>query len=275
MAQVSYGTITITDTTDIERIYPVYCRGGETTAPALQPLTNWSESVNQAGGSGEYIWQRIVTKKQNVAVVAADYSDAVRLTGDDGAALTILSTQYAQTQNETDTPSYGNSMPNPIKEGWWLWVKVNYSDGNATVTKIKQGQTGEQGYSVVSTRELYYLKTNSSDVAQITSSSQITNTNRQNGWTSIVPDYVESIIRAILEFGNIHSHTVELEEDDNIIRNELVHPRGMLLDIRKEIREQSPVHFAMIYHVIKWLEELYILMKISINLCIYMGMKKP
>lgn len=50
-----------------------------------------------------------------------------------------------------------------------------------------------------------------------------------------------------------------MEEDDNIIRNELVHPRGMLHDIRKEIREQSPVHFAMIYHVIKWLEELYIL----------------
>ena len=31
----------------------------------------------------------------------------------------------------------------------------------------------------------------------------------------IVPDYVESIIRAILEFGNIHSHTVELEDEDN------------------------------------------------------------
>lgn len=30
----------------------------------------------------------------------------------------------------------------------------------------------------------------------------------------IVPDYVESIIRAILEFGNIHSHTVELEGED-------------------------------------------------------------
>lgn len=30
----------------------------------------------------------------------------------------------------------------------------------------------------------------------------------------IVPDYVESIIRAILEFGNIHSHTVELEDED-------------------------------------------------------------
>lgn len=30
----------------------------------------------------------------------------------------------------------------------------------------------------------------------------------------IVPDYIENIIRSILEFGNIHSHTVELEEDD-------------------------------------------------------------
>ena len=30
----------------------------------------------------------------------------------------------------------------------------------------------------------------------------------------IVPGYIESIIRAILEFGNIHSHTVELEEED-------------------------------------------------------------
>lgn len=31
----------------------------------------------------------------------------------------------------------------------------------------------------------------------------------------IVPDYVESIIRAILGFGNIHSHTDELEDEDN------------------------------------------------------------
>lgn len=30
----------------------------------------------------------------------------------------------------------------------------------------------------------------------------------------IIPDYIESIIRAILEFGNIHSHTVELSEED-------------------------------------------------------------
>lgn len=190
MAQISYGTITITDTTDIERIYPVYCKGGETTAPALQPLSNWSEIVSQAGGDGDYIWQRIVTKKQDIAVTVDDYSDAVRLTGDDGAALTILQTQYAQTQNENDTPSYGNSMPSSINEGWWLWVKTIYSDNSEVVIKTKQGQKGDQGYSVTNTRELYYLKTNSTTVPQITNSNQITNTDRQNGWTSIVPTYV-------------------------------------------------------------------------------------
>lgn len=30
----------------------------------------------------------------------------------------------------------------------------------------------------------------------------------------IIPDYIESIIRSVLEFGNIHSHTVELSEED-------------------------------------------------------------
>ena len=30
----------------------------------------------------------------------------------------------------------------------------------------------------------------------------------------IIPDYIENIIRSVLEFGNIHSHTVELSEED-------------------------------------------------------------
>ena len=32
----------------------------------------------------------------------------------------------------------------------------------------------------------------------------------------IVPDYIENFIRSILEFGNIHSHTVELTEEDKL-----------------------------------------------------------
>ena len=197
MSQVSYGTITITDTTDIERVYPIYCKGNLTDAPSISGVTNWNnwkELISQAGGTGDYIWQRIVTKKVGIEITynnASQYcSDAVRLTGEAGVSpnpLTISSTQYAQTQNENDTPSYGNSMPSSINEGWWLWVKVNYSDGNSTITKIKQGQ---QGISVTGTRELYYLKTNTTTVPTITETNQITATDRQNGWTSIVPTYI-------------------------------------------------------------------------------------
>lgn len=32
----------------------------------------------------------------------------------------------------------------------------------------------------------------------------------------IIPDYIESIIRSVLEFGNVHSHTVELSDDDTL-----------------------------------------------------------
>jgi hypothetical protein len=32
----------------------------------------------------------------------------------------------------------------------------------------------------------------------------------------VVPEYIESIIRTVLDFGNVHSHTVELDNEDNV-----------------------------------------------------------
>jgi len=32
----------------------------------------------------------------------------------------------------------------------------------------------------------------------------------------IIPDYIESIIRSILDFGNVHSHTAELDDEDTL-----------------------------------------------------------
>lgn len=32
----------------------------------------------------------------------------------------------------------------------------------------------------------------------------------------IIPDYIEAIIRAVLDFGNVHSHTVELDAEDTV-----------------------------------------------------------
>lgn len=202
MSQVSYGTITITDTTDIERIYPIYCKGDLTNAPSISGATNWNnwkELISQAGGTGDYIWQRIVTKKVGIEITynnASQYcSDAVRLTGEAGVSpnpLTISSTQYAQTQNENDTPSYGNSMPSSINEGWWLWVKVNYSDGNSTVTKIKQGQKGDTGISITGTKEIYFLKRTTDSIPTAPGDGvNTTSTSTAGGvWTTVVPDYI-------------------------------------------------------------------------------------
>ena len=134
MGQISYGTITITDTNDIERIYPVYCRGGELTAPALLPLTNWKENISEITTTGDYIWQRIVTKKSGISVTQNDYGDAVRLTGDEGdAALNIdtIEVQYGSSANwntspnnwSSDVPAYDSTKP-----CYWTRSRLKYED---------------------------------------------------------------------------------------------------------------------------------------------------
>ena len=65
----------------------------------------------------------------------------------------------------------------------WTWSL--YVGANGT-----NGTNGTNGVSVTGTRELYYLKTNSTTVSKITASSQIATTDKVNGWTSIVPTYV-------------------------------------------------------------------------------------
>jgi len=134
MAQVSYGTITITDTNDIERIYPVYCRGGESSAPALLPLTNWKENISEITVSGDYIWQRIVTKKSGINVTQNDYGDAVRLTGEEGdAALNIsaVEIQYGSSANWSTTPSnWENNTPayDSTKPYYWTRTRLKYEN---------------------------------------------------------------------------------------------------------------------------------------------------
>ena len=134
MAQISYGTITITDTNDIERIYPVYCRGGESSAPALLPLTNWKENISEITVSGDYIWQRIVTKKSGINVTQNDYSDAVRLTGEEGdAALNIsaVEIQYGSSANWSTSPSnWGNNTPayDSTKPYYWTRTRLKYEN---------------------------------------------------------------------------------------------------------------------------------------------------
>ena len=141
MAQISYGTITITDTNDIERIYTVYAKSNTNTDVPTAAASNWKESISEAPGTGNYIWQRTVVQKSGT--LEKTYSDPVCLTGEegtDGKGITSITIKYGtsadwNTQPSSwydNTPEYSSSTPN-----YWTQTTINYTSGNPTV-KVTQ-----------------------------------------------------------------------------------------------------------------------------------------
>lgn len=130
MSQVSYGTITIVDTTDIARIYMVYAKSVSNTTPPSDELT-WSESIASAPGEGDFIWQKTVVEK--AITEEKTYSDPVCVTGSSGQGVEKIINyycNYGQGQPEEDysgwqleIPEYDGSKPN-----YWTKVVVIYSD---------------------------------------------------------------------------------------------------------------------------------------------------
>ena len=142
MSQVSYGTITITDTNDIERIYIEYCRSTSnqldtSVSPPVVPniTVAWGEKT-PSWVNNQYIWQRSVIKKTGNANLT--YGTPVCLTGAAGAtgaagrSLTATVTKYcnygtgepaASYSGWVDAPpSYDNSKPN-----YWVKITNTYS----------------------------------------------------------------------------------------------------------------------------------------------------
>ena len=141
MAQVSYGTITITDTNDIERIYTVYAKSANNTTLPDAAAADWKELISEAPGTGNYIWQRTVVQKSGTQ--EKTYSDPVCLTGEegtDGRGITSITIKYGtsadwntQPSNWYDnTPEYSSSTPN-----YWTQTTISYTSGNPTV-KVTQ-----------------------------------------------------------------------------------------------------------------------------------------
>ena len=132
MAQVSYSTITITDTTDIERIYVVYAKHtSNTSTTGLPSASTWTESIASAPGSGDYIWQRTVVKKSGTNELS--YGNPVCVTGPEGDAndITAIEIQYGTSATwstqpnswSNDTPTYSSSTPN-----YWTRTRLKYED---------------------------------------------------------------------------------------------------------------------------------------------------
>ena len=143
MSQVSYGTITITDTTDIERIYVEYCRSTSnqlsgSTVPGI--TVAWSENT-PSWVNGQYIWQRSVVKKSGstdlIYGTPVCLTGAAGATGASGQSLTATKTEYTIAASNvtinlsnhtsytwtTNTPDYDASKP-----AYWGRVTNTYAN---------------------------------------------------------------------------------------------------------------------------------------------------
>lgn len=155
MGQVSYGTITITDTTDIENVFLIYKGSSSDTNP---PSIVWSSggTVNDwvtdiSSATGDYIWAITVFKRTGISITQSNYtdfySDPVCLTGEPGTSVTVTSITYSTvtTESKPQDSTFTLTDPPTVPEGGWLWSRVLFSDGKSIYSKAKQGQKGEQG----------------------------------------------------------------------------------------------------------------------------------
>ena len=148
MSQISFGTITIVDTTDIQRFYVEYAKSNSSAAA---PTTGWSQN-RPTWQNGTYIWQRTVMKKQDVAQL--EYGNPVCITGEKGQTgqqgiqgntgkgIFSIVTTYCNYGTGTPAANYSgwnSSVPeyDKNKPNYWVKTTVNYTSGNPSVTIYK------------------------------------------------------------------------------------------------------------------------------------------
>ena len=165
MAQISYGTITITDTTDIERIYLIYKSSTDKNTPPQIVWSNgtndWVEDITDVDDN-PYIWAITVFKHTDIPITSQNYtnyySDPVCLTSVDGqpgkgvaqinSYFTISSQSSGLTRNDTkyvyEMVVDPDSTSNPYELGYY---EYNENSGYILTTD-----------TVVITGKLYYIR---------------------------------------------------------------------------------------------------------------------
>ena len=146
MAQLAYGSITITDTNDIESIIVQYARNQSTSTA---PTSGWSTN-RPAWAQGYYIWQRTRIHKSGTSEEDDTYGTAVCITGSTGQtgstgaagrSLTGTTTQYTTaadsvTITESNMGSYTWTSNVPIYSSstpaYWVRVTNTYSNPSST-----------------------------------------------------------------------------------------------------------------------------------------------
>lgn len=145
MSQVSYGTITIVDTNDIESITIEYARNQSTSNPPDKDSGGWS-TTRPSWEEGYYIWQRARIHKSGTDSSADTFGAAVCLTGSTGQigetgpagqSLIATKTQYTNaannitiTTNNHTSYTWTDDVPeyNVNKPVYWGRITNTYSN---------------------------------------------------------------------------------------------------------------------------------------------------
>lgn len=145
MSQVSYGTITIVDTNDIESITIEYARNQSTSNPPDKDSGGWS-TTRPSWEEGYYIWQRARIHKSGTNSSADTFGAAVCLTGSTGQigetgpagqSLIATKTQYTNaannitiTTNNHTSYTWTDDVPeyNVNKPVYWGRITNTYSN---------------------------------------------------------------------------------------------------------------------------------------------------
>ena len=169
--------------------------GAEATAEL-----NWATPSVLVEDGTDGISPTVTATENGVKIVDADGNETTITNGADGISYYTF-VRYSQNANGSGyvvTPTSETiyigvytgteSSPPVYSDAGWKWSRYVGADGQPGTP----GTPGTPGVSVTATRELYYLKTNSTDPAQITNANQIHNTDDVNQWTSVVPTYIGS-----------------------------------------------------------------------------------
>lgn len=154
MSQVSYGTITITDTNDIESIVIEYNKNQSNQNPPSEGDSNWSTN-RPTWQQGYYIWQRARIHKSGTATTADIIGTPVCVTGSTGEQGQPGTAGRSLTGVETKYCIYGTGTPSDSYSGWQdtipeynsstpnYWVKVTNTYSSVPTTEVvKYKDTG-------------------------------------------------------------------------------------------------------------------------------------
>lgn len=226
MAQVSYGTITITDINDIESIKNWYLATNASSGVTKTTL-GWTDTIQQMTASKQYLWNyEQILGSDNVEIsstqpVIIGHYGINGQNGADGNSIVSI-TEYYQVTNSTTNPGASGwqttlVVPTSTNKYLWNYQVVNYSktaaEGSYSDARIigvygdtgpqgpqgvqgPQGETGLQGdtgISVTGTKEIYFLKRTTDNIPTAPADGVTTiSTSTAGGiWTTVVPNYIE------------------------------------------------------------------------------------